>query len=268
MLRLVTLAGWDNRTTLDELYNFCQSQQPHTVEIAVLASPARAGVEDRYPDPEHARDILATARQGGQLAAVHFCGGLARHLLLGAAAVDNPDVLLDKINRWHGASVLAHRIQINVPDGAIFRARHTAVGTAEGEVPAAGCPSLLSTLPDRIPGKGIILQARGAFTPLEHQRLSWLYDKSAGKGQPLDVLAAPRPPADQFVGYAGGLGPDNVAEVVAFLTSVASQVGGNFWVDMESGIRRALGDDGSFVSIDKCHRVMEAVQPFLAKRES
>lgn len=51
------------------------------------------------------------------------------------------------------------------------------------------------------------------------------------------------------VGYAGGFNPDNVAEKLSFLME-NSQVG-DFWIDMESGVRT---DD--WFDTDKVRRVL------------
>ena len=86
----------------------------------------------------------------------------------------------------------------------------------------------------------------------------------------------PAPVRENFVGYAGGLGPENVRELAAVL---ADEDGGNpdanYWIDMESGIRESMAawpggprqqadkPVPTFVSIRKCMAVMMACAPFL-----
>jgi phosphoribosylanthranilate isomerase len=72
--------------------------------------------------------------------------------------------------------------------------------------------------------------------------VDWLFDRSGG-------LWPPHPGGDRLVGYAGGIGPDNVADVL-------EQIGatGPYWIDMESGVRT----DDRF-DLGKCRRVCEAV---------
>jgi hypothetical protein len=74
-----------------------------------------------------------------------------------------------------------------------------------------------------------IAQTRTGFP--QGSRIQWLYDASGGRG----VLpsAWPRHPGgDVLVGYAGGIGPENVREVIAAIAST-----GPYWLDMESGVR-------------------------------
>lgn len=63
-------------------------------------------------------------------------------------------------------------------------------------------------------------------------RVSVLLDASGGQGidTPLKVL-----PSSGKVGYAGGFNPDNVGEKLSFLLQYVKM--GEFWIDMESGVR-------------------------------
>ena len=63
-------------------------------------------------------------------------------------------------------------------------------------------------------------------------RVSVLLDASGGQGidTPLKVL-----PSRGKVGYAGGFNPDNMAEKLSFLLQNVRM--GEFWIDMESGVR-------------------------------
>jgi len=62
--------------------------------------------------------------------------------------------------------------------------------------------------------------------------LSILLDASGGRGinTPPSVL-----PLSCKVGYAGGFNPDNVSEKLSYL--LANHTTGDFWIDMESGVR-------------------------------
>lgn len=92
----------------------------------------------------------------------------------------------------------------------------------------------------------IALQCQGAF-PAD-DRVDWLYDVSFGSGRmpaawPAVVSAHP------LCGYSGGLGPTNVAELLA---KFPIAVGVPFWIDMESGVRT----EGRF-DLGKCAAVCE-----------
>jgi phosphoribosylanthranilate isomerase len=70
----------------------------------------------------------------------------------------------------------------------------------------------------------------GAFP---HQdTISALLDSSGGRG--IDTPLKVRPSSGK-VGYAGGFNPDNVGEKLSFLLQNVRM--GEFWIDMESGVR-------------------------------
>lgn len=80
-----------------------------------------------------------------------------------------------------------------------------------------------------------------------------LFDKSAGEGiVPRDW---PRPMPTGLNGYAGGLGPDNVAEQLERIAQVVPSTG-HIWIDMETKIRSY---DDKF-DLTKCRQVLDEVQ--------
>lgn len=96
--------------------------------------------------------------------------------------------------------------------------------------------------------KPIIYQHRSAEFPVDLPAGVYpLHDKSGGKG---DV--AKNPPIQTkdsiFVGYAGGMGPDNVDEINIRLTAHT------YWLDMETHIRT---DD--WLDLDKCETVCRKI---------
>ena len=60
----------------------------------------------------------------------------------------------------------------------------------------------------------------------------------------------------QKIGYAGGISPDNVADKLTYLFENVRD--GEFWIDMESGVRT---DD--WFDLDKVRRVLEICQPII-----
>ncbi|MGY3581931.1 hypothetical protein ACVIGB_001146 [Bradyrhizobium sp. USDA 4341] len=77
-------------------------------------------------------------------------------------------------------------------------------------------------------GKRCIAQSR-SLEFSKDDRVDWLFDASGGRG--VSPLFWPKHPG-RPVGYAGGLGPDNV---VAALEAIGAE--GSYWVDMESRVR-------------------------------
>lgn len=94
-------------------------------------------------------------------------------------------------------------------------------------------------------GKPVIVQTIGTDFP-DVTDLDWLSDRSGGRGLP---PASWPPYPGRLVGYAGGIGPANVRQVLA-----AIGADGPYWIDMESGVRT----DDRF-DLEKCRRVCEAV---------
>jgi hypothetical protein len=76
--------------------------------------------------------------------------------------------------------------------------------------------------------------------------IDWLFDCSGGRGR--EPSAWPRYPG-RFVGYSGGIGPDNVARVIEEIDAA-----GPYWIDMESKVRV----DDRF-ELDLCRQVCEVV---------
>ena len=86
--------------------------------------------------------------------------------------------------------------------------------------------------------------------------MSVLFDSSCGKGIELTVLPPQLP--DIPCGYAGGIGPENIASILEAVMDQADYVTGSrpVWIDMESSLRVAISDrfvlDQDKFSIDKC----------------
>jgi hypothetical protein len=78
-----------------------------------------------------------------------------------------------------------------------------------------------------------------------------LFDASSGKGLRPESWPAPLPRVR--CGYAGGLGPANVADELPRIAAAAGDR--EFWIDMASSLREP--GTGAF-SVDACERVLEA----------
>ena len=152
---------------------------------------------NRYPSLEWICDTVCDVH-GGRTA-VHACGRVAREYLLVDHA--SPGVLFD-------------RIQVN---GAV-------------SVPE------LRGLCTRYPEQVVITQDNAANVPLrefaEARVHAILVDGSGGRG----IVPArwQRPQTTKEVGFAGGLGPHNLE---AELPKIAAIATGEWWIDMESGVR-------------------------------
>lgn len=259
MLSHVTFTGWDDQTDLIELACFCRDQQPGTVEIAVLMSYSRMGA-DRYPSTDYAESILLIAKAHGQRAAAHVCGQIANRMLLAGRPDAGPASRVVS---------LADRVQVNVSDAVWPTHDASRYGSAE-------------RLADGI-SRPVIVQVRDPEKwPPKLGRVQFLFDRSGGRGE----VAKQVPPLTDFaVGYAGGLGPENVHAFLDGLRPMRQQVPvgdvrftAPIWIDMESGIRESMASHPggpqptlntrdepatqppTYVSVNKCAQVMDAVR--------
>jgi hypothetical protein len=86
------------------------------------------------------------------------------------------------------------------------------------------------------------------------KNVSMLLDESKGTG----VLATswPKPPQEYEIGYAGGIGPENIDQVLDNVMDAAK--GRDVWIDMESRLRSEKNGKDIF-DLDKCYQVVLAV---------
>ncbi|QNB08389.1 hypothetical protein G5S34_17605 [Herbaspirillum frisingense] len=186
-------------------------QKLYPIEWGVLFSPKRQG-EGRYPSLDFIRKLVTSYRMNF---AAHLCGGHSR------------DVIAS--NKFEHETLLHlcfERVQINTADPNVS-------------------PGHIRVWADRLRVEPI-LQCRKEFPDIE--MVNWLFDASGGRG--IEPASWPRP-VGNFVGYAGGLKPDNVAAAVSKIGTMAE----DYWIDMESGVR----DAQDRFSIDLCRQVCEAV---------
>ena len=174
---------------------------------------------NRYPSLKWICDTVCDVH-GGKLA-LHVCGRGARELLHDD---DSPAFMFD-------------RIQVN--------------GTVS--VPE------LRRLYYRYKEQKIITQDNSSNVTLraftEARSHAILVDGSGGRGiTPTEWV---RPNTWKNVGFAGGLGPDNLAEQ---LPKIAAEAEGNWWIDAENSLRT---DD--WFDLDKAKRCLEIFETFTAK---
>ena len=231
-LRCCTLTGIDEHTDFDALVAFT-ARRP-LVEWGVLYSEGRALEGDtRYPRKEWIQEFADLAQARKIPAALHLCG---------PAAVS---FLREDKNLWALASQF-DRVQLNFladpapppPIASPFPSMPTA-----GGVTAAQVANVLHGFTFSYNHGPVILQnnAQNEAFVREVSRnyaCNALFDASGGQG----LFPAKWPDAREVhgmkVGYAGGLGPLNIAAQLPLIDAAAA--GKTFWVDMESGLRNRL----------------------------
>ena len=199
----VTITGADDSTSPFDMAAL--SQRFQCLEWAILCSNKMAGTP-RFPSVGWTLGLMEVARQWWPTMriAMHLCGSEAESFMRGEA--------------WTAG---ATRVQVN------------------GFDPDKSTKMLLPRLSDET-----ILQCRSedAILPTvqyiesmarigrRSDRMSILFDVSGGRG--VRPSRWPTPPDGVRMGYAGGIGPENVAEVIQEIGNVTPT-----WIDMESGVR-------------------------------
>lgn len=231
-LRYVTFTGVDERTDIPRLKELSR-RYPFT-EFGILF--ARNQDDNRYPDVP---PLLKKLDGSGLRLSAHLCGDFARE------AVRTGD--FDAFRRACGfRSDLFARCQLNIA-GKTF------------DNPARFLW--------RLPKMNEVIIQQSSAQALGEQPGTWehfsrynpacsiLLDDSGGTGRrsPLRLLDTPK------AGYAGGIGPDNVRQVLREITASTSVH--DFWIDMEGRIRT-----NGWLDLDKVEAVCEQVSEMLSSR--
>jgi len=209
LLTHITLTGVDDHTNLAELANL--SERFPLVEWGFLYSPKRQGHGGRYPSVATLLNAFRTLPDTVRIA-LHVCGAGVPNLLANEAEVTG---LVEAVAARGG------RVQLNFSQ-------------SRGGIDL----DALSTLLDRYPSLKVITQHNDANEGVwkrlcGHANYVALFDSSGGRG--VERSAWPAPLHGIHCGYAGGLGPDNLAMELTRIRAAAS--GHPHWIDMEGKLR-------------------------------
>lgn len=208
-LTLVSITGADDRTDISELA--CLTQHYPFVEWALLYGPKEGS-------PRNPSSPWRTAFFDANLPcskAVHLCGKSA---FLELMAGTLPKEVLR-----------ADRVQLNIN---ARRADFTPAEVLDVYRQALEhYPAVILQLHEAT--KPLIEEFVGGLSPEDAVRTHVLLDESRGTGVVPRSWTVPAEAGLAYCGFAGGLGPDNIHEVLNLL----APVGRAFWVDMESRVR-------------------------------
>lgn len=244
MLDGISFIGIDEKTDLDKLNRVAELSNTPEIEFGVLYSESKmAQAHKRYPSKKWIENFVQKFWSGMPLysTSLHLCGSAIEKYL------DKDQYLVDLVNQFD-------RVQLNF--------------------------SMAKFKPDELTEKLFALQkvvdsvtvlqfnkSKAAFIQEFTQQVKTpsrllyniLFDGSGGFGR---VLEEPQKPIDGFYcGYAGGIGPETVLDIVTKIDKVVSDE--YYYIDMESKIRE---DD--YLSIDKCIEVVKIVNQYLEDQES
>lgn len=235
MLKMVTLTGADDTIDPRELVSL--SHQYPFVEWGILIGSRH---RDRFPSPAwfEALDSCRGLVSWSMHLSLHICGGVLERILNDAYLQVPYQVPLRYFQRaqlnFHGEDVPAQCL------GAIkkvFASSHmTPIVQLDG---VNNC--ILDYLQCDDPCR---LEAHG------------LYDQSHGAG----VLPSEWPTTNRTkVGFAGGLGPENVVEEIKKIESFHTAP---YWIDMETKLRTMVSGTDIF-DLDKCRTVLDLCRPLI-----
>jgi phosphoribosylanthranilate isomerase len=210
------------------------------VEFGVLFRPDKEG-EPRYATTAWVEELAQSKPLPMKLAA-HLCGSRVNEVLRGESA------FCEQLAAWG-----FQRVQINA----------TAVNGVDTSQMAEKVPRVAQVI-QKFPQLEFILQKNEETRPLWEGLLlaglppnaSMLVDESKGTGVSASSWPAPSP--DYELGYAGGIGPANVSQVLADIARVAPPERA-VWIDMESSLR-SIKNEKDIFDLDKCFAVIQSLR--------
>lgn len=252
-LETVTITGADDSTRPEDLLKL--SGEFPWVEWGILVSPRLTfpGGSPRFPSPDW---LAALAREAGRNRlnlSLHVCGRWVRDLLVGSVTL--PYWMLEGFRRvqlnFHAEKVecrphdffyalhyLGKRQIIFQIDGVIGNEHYEAIDLEDVEENAGGSSIDAVPLFDVSGGAGIL----PAKWPAPYYRG--------------DDRADDAPPVAH--GYAGGLGPDNLAEQLSLIAAAAGDC--RTWIDMETRVR---SDDDALFDLCKVRYCLEIAKGWI-----
>lgn len=238
-LTRVTITGADNGTDPKELLELW-NEFPF-VEWGILIG-SKTGF--RFPGRDWISSLCAAREQTGNLMplALHVCGGFLREIAAGKSTLE----------QFLGSQLYAFgRIQLNWH------------GESQGPQTSENVLGAFCRLDS---GFGwdptIIFQLDGVNDDLfrgaaRRFLCCGLFDRSHGAG--LIPGEWPQASTEMACGWAGGLGPENLAEELPKISEKAFAVM-QFWVDMETKVR---SDDDSRLDLEKVRKCLQIAEPFV-----
>ena len=211
MINKITITGADDHTDINDMIRI--SKQFPLVEWGILFSKNRQGTQ-RYPSYEWVRKLREVLPDYPLNLSAHLCGNWTKDIFQGK---------FSWIVEETGYLMMFQRLQLN------FNCQANPYNLAK-------FVSLIQKYPDYQfilqENKSNELFNREVRSELEN--IAFLYDSSGGRGTPIQI-PPPRPIMDFYTGYAGGLNPDNVLDMVGALAPISNSV--NVWIDVETGVR-------------------------------
>ena len=222
MLNILTFTGVDERTDLGKVLSIAEFYP--RVEFGVLVG-SQTGMVPRFPPLPLVEKCKSLQQQGRGSWSVHICGTYARAVMgIEAARGPTQDFVRSLCSGFN-------RVQINL-HGDFFDESRIAVSHQS-----------VKEFAESVECETTILQHRSGWdaVPLLHPQVEYLFDLSEGRGIE-SFQSWPDPPARGAmpgfgrVGYAGGIGPDNIEQAMERIRGF-NRPDAQLWLDMEGRIR-------------------------------
>ena len=247
MIEIVTFTGVDTRTDFKELLAISRDY-PHA-EFGILVGSHTSEADHGIFPPWN---VVTSFRELDVRTALHICGKWAR-TAAGVVETQSP-IMMNRSPRPTMQAIIQetscgfNRVQVNLHGDEIDPSR---IDVLEAHI---------RDFADRIDASHVILQHRGQWTdiPTRHSKIEYLFDLSEGRG--IESFSNwPAPPENGMrVGYAGGLGPNNIEQAIEFANKWPESP---IWLDMEGRIR-----SNGYFDLSKVRGVCEQVWPQRGKR--
>lgn len=235
-LNRVSITGADDKVPVETL-RALGNQFPF-VEWALLYVPNPGG--PRNPTQRWREDFFAAPQALGVTTAVHLCFRESFEQLLGGRL--SPEIFrTDRIQ----LNINARRVEFSNEEVLDVYRRSLALG-----------PDII--LQHQELTAPVIERFLRELGPLDTSRVHVLLDESRGKGVAPASWSVPAQYGELplYVGFAGGIGPDNTQSVLNQVRSLMRP----YWIDMETGVRT----DNAF-DAKKVEAVLRAAEPWVAK---
>lgn len=219
---IITFTGADDNTSIVKMQEMAEAFPQ--VEFGILVSASNEGSQ-RYPSKAWLREFVAAIRLFKQptKVAVHIQGRLLRNLVIGGD---------DFTSTYKDLLSVSQRIQLNFHGAESVLVYHDQFFAKI----AKDLPNFQFIFQcDGVHGQQLLDSALAAsnegYTYVKPTTYCPLFDQSGGAG----VLPGEWPKSNyDFVGYAGGLGPQNITEQLPKIQAAAN--GKRYWIDMETHV--------------------------------
>lgn len=231
-LEKVTITGADDSVQPRDLLHL--SERFPFVEWGILFSTSRQGTP-RYPSEKWIEELFTASPRGLTLSA-HLCGQWVRDLVL--------DAKRSWWDKYSEQTVMFKRVQLN------FHGQYHKASAKFEDVLHNSIGQDYIFQHDGVNDDLVLAFAKGL--PL---RVYPLFDRSGGAGVLPEAWPAP---IWSYQGYAGGLGPENLAAEIAKIGEAAGE--SRIWIDMETRVR---SDDDQILDLGKVSHCLNVAAPFI-----